>query len=65
MSKTWSIHGQIDFKDPFKSYKDSQIASDFHKFWVKNFVKNDPKKNTLIFDCYNLIDLMERGADVQ
>jgi hypothetical protein len=27
---------------------------------VKNFtVKNDPKKKTLIFDCYNLVDLVE------
>jgi hypothetical protein len=27
-------------------------------FGVKNFtVKIDPKKKTLIFDCYNLVDL--------
>jgi hypothetical protein len=32
-------------------------------FGMKNFiVKNDPKKKTLIFDCYNLADLVEGGA---
>jgi hypothetical protein len=29
-------------------------------FGVKNFiVKNDSKKKTLVFECYNLVDFME------
>jgi hypothetical protein len=53
---------QLDLEATSKSHEDSQIASNFHKFWsnfgVKNFtVKNDPKIKTLIIDCYNLVDL--------
>jgi hypothetical protein len=32
-------------------------------FGLKNFiVRNDSKKKTLVFDCYNLVDPMEQGA---
>jgi hypothetical protein len=45
-----------------KSYEDSQIASNFHKFWSEEFHCEkmiQDKKKTLIFDCHNLVDLME------
>jgi hypothetical protein len=46
-------------KDP-KKREDHLI---FINFGVKKFtVKNTPKKKTLMFECYNLLDPMEWGA---
>jgi hypothetical protein len=46
-------------KDPKKQRR----PSNFHQFWIKKFtLKNTPKKQTLMFECNNLIDHMECGA---
>jgi hypothetical protein len=58
-----SLYSQFDLEVTSKSYEDFQIASNFHEFWSEELhCEKLPKKKTLIFDCYNLIDLVEQGA---
>jgi hypothetical protein len=46
-----------------KSCEDSQIAYNFHEFWSKELHREKwSKDKTLICECYNLVNSMERVA---
>jgi hypothetical protein len=40
--------------------------SNFHEFWSEevHFKKDPPKKKTLMFECYNLVDPIKQAAIV-
>ena len=58
--KNWVIYGQLDLEVTSKSYKDFQIAPNFHELWSKKLrCEKWSQKKILVFDCYNLIDPME------
>ena len=54
---------QLDFEVIFKrSQKEGRLAN-FHEFWSEEVhCKKDPQKKTLMFECWNLVDLMKSLA---
>jgi hypothetical protein len=48
-----------------KKEKKFKKISNFYKFWSKEVhSKKTSKKNPLMFECYNLLDPMEYGAQI-
>ena len=61
----WNLNHvySIFFQVPCKRSKRKEIPSNYHEFWNEQVQsKKHPKKNTSMFECYNLLDPMEWGV---
>jgi hypothetical protein len=62
-AKNWTIYGQLQLEVISKFLKQVRRTSNFHEFWSEELtLKNDPKKQNIMFKRYNLVDPMEWGA---
>jgi hypothetical protein len=59
------ICGQLDLEAICKRSKKKEIPNNFHKFWSEELqYKNYPIKKALMFECYNLMDHMDRWDEI-
>ena len=59
------MYDQLNFKVISETFKEWKKHLIFLNFEVRNFtMKNGPKKNTLMFECYYSMDPIDEGVEI-
>jgi hypothetical protein len=60
------MYAQLDLEVMCKRPSKKELTSNFHALWsevhCKSYQPKKKKQQTLVFECYNLMDPMEFGA---